>query len=71
MSFLIAIIELVSKAVILLNNNEKENEKFFNLKRTIDTTTSQVNQDTIQKYGSAAKEHIVAYSGMDNEHAGF
>lgn len=68
MSFLIAIIELVSKAVILLNNNEKENEKFFNLKRTIDAATSQVNQDTIQKYGSAAKEHIVAYSGVDNEH---
>ena len=49
------------------HNKKDESKENLDLKNGIDATVSQVNQETIQRYGSAAKEHLVAYSGVDNE----
>lgn len=45
---------------------EKDKEN-FDLKSAINATTVNVEKETINRLGSAAKEHIVAYSGVDNE----
>lgn len=45
---------------------EKDKEK-IDLKRAINSTTVNIEKETINRLGSAAKEHIVAYSGIDNE----
>ena len=51
-----------SLGVMFLNNekNEKQNRK-------INTCIAGASYEGIQKYGSAAKEHLVAYSGNDYE----
>lgn len=51
-----------------MSENKKDNTtEEFNLKKDINSTVSQTNQEIIQRYGSAVKEHLVAYGGVDNE----
>ena len=45
---------------------EKDNDN-FDLKKAINATTVNVEKETINRFGSAVKEHIVAYNGIDNE----
>jgi hypothetical protein len=44
--------------------NEKEERREVNL---LSAATDGAAYETVQRYGSAAKEHYVAYSGQDNE----
>jgi hypothetical protein len=53
-------------------NKKKEQEKEKQEKEEKDETLenvalSGINQETVQRYGSAIKEHIVSYDGIDNE----
>lgn len=51
-----------------MSNIKKDNTtESFDLKKAINATVSQTNQETIQRYSSTVKEHFVAYSGVDNE----
>ncbi len=45
----------------------KKKKDSFSEKNIIDTATIIHEQETINRYGSAAKEHLIAYSGVDNE----
>lgn len=45
---------------------ERDNDN-FDLKKAINATTVNVEKETINRFGSAVKEHIVAYNGIDNE----
>lgn len=45
---------------------EKDKEN-FDLKSAINATTVNVEKETVNRLGSAVKEHIVAYNGVDNE----
>lgn len=67
MSCLFAIIEINYNLEGDILNNNKKVEKNFSLKKVINATVSQSNEELVQKYGSAVKEHIVGYTGVDNE----
>ena len=45
-------------------NEKKKKQKEEDIQNQIIGNAS---YDTVQRYGSAAKEHYVAYSGVDNE----
>lgn len=49
------------------DNKDKAKEKDDLKIKQASNVTSSAMQETVQRYGSAVKEHFVAYSGVDNE----
>ena len=47
-----------------MNEKEKQKQKEKNI---LDAGIAGASYETIQRYGEAAKQHFVAYSGEDNE----
>lgn len=48
---------------------KKENKEKLNINQMTNFAQAVANNENIQTYGSATKEHLVAYSGIDNENA--
>ena len=54
-----------SAEIVTAEQKEEDKDSFS----TIDSTLSNVASDTVNTYGSAVKQHYVAYSGVDNENS--